>query len=435
MADIEVTPSGRDDYDYWDCWIYAAGIEVSVEDKDDDYYHSTSTYKNCINTGKIISNAYDDDIDATTSAGICTYLNSKMTSCYNLSSDITASADYKRIGGLAAEAGDSAYMTNCATVTETDIGEASSNCLAQANTNVAASKFKSASGFKGLNFTKTWTFKSGVNSGFPVLKIYTNNSRAFALAAPKNVTAAKSVTSLTVSWDAVSGARSYRVAYSTDNKTWKYKNVATTKATITGLQPNTKYYYKVAPVARVLGTYSSSKAITTDVKLAAPAGIKATKTSNSITVSWSAVSGAVKYKVGYSTDNKTWTYKNTTNTKFTLTGLKANTKYYYKVLAINTGNGTWSKTLNVTTASGFTGAAPSSTAVTYSATYSWKAVDGADKYVVRYSLDNKKTWKTATVSKTSYTVKLAKGSTCYIQVAGISGNTVGKYTAIRTLSI
>lgn len=313
--------------------LYAAGFEYGTPYTND----KGSIFKNCINTGNILGNSC--------AAGITCYVNNQMTSCYNLSAKITATGDDAYIGGLAAIAYNDAFMTNCATVSATDIGEPSANCLAKAKTSIPASTFKKASGFNGLNFSKTWTFKSGVNNGFPVLRIYTEGSNAFKLSAPKTVKGKTDKNSIALTWSTVSGAKSYKVSY-TAGKKWTTKTASLPKLTLKNLKPGVTYSFKIAPVGRVVGNYSK-------------------------------------------------VYKFTTKS------------------------------------ASFSGKAPASTSV--SVKYSWGKVAGAEKYRVRYSFD-KKTWKTKDVNGTSFTFNLAKGKKCYIQVAGVSGKKVGKYTALTTIS-
>lgn len=91
-------------------------------------------------------------------------------------------------------------------------------------------------------------------------------------------------------------------------------------------------------------------------KAAAPSNIKSSKTNNSVTLSWDAVEGADMYRV-YKYNEKTGKYekyKDVKSTKCTVTGLKANTKYKFKITAYDKVNGKYvkggsSKPVSVTT--------------------------------------------------------------------------------------
>jgi len=88
---------------------------------------------------------------------------------------------------------------------------------------------------------------------------------------------------------------------------------------------------------------------TTNARPGTPSGLTATAlSSNSITVSWSAVSGATSYIVYRSTSSSGTTFSDqvgtSTGTSYTDTGLKANTTYYYRAAAV-TSEGTGTQTI------------------------------------------------------------------------------------------
>lgn len=81
---------------------------------------------------------------------------------------------------------------------------------------------------------------------------------ATKLSAPKNVKADVTSTSITLRWDAVTGADGYRI-YKYDESTKKfvkYKNVSGTSCTVTDLSKNTKYYFKIATLTQTDKTLS-----------------------------------------------------------------------------------------------------------------------------------------------------------------------------------
>lgn len=112
---------------------------------------------------------------------------------------------------------------------------------------------------------------------------------------------------------------------------------------------------------KVRYTYASS----TDSKLsssssgdtlAAPTGIKASKTSSSITLKWNSISGADAYRV-YMYDDSTGEYeqyKDVSGTKCTISGLRSGKTYKFKVAALEESGGKYkagkrSKAVSVTT--------------------------------------------------------------------------------------
>ena len=122
--------------------------------------------------------------------------------------------------------------------------------------------------------------------------------------APANYSASKTDNSITLSWDTIWGADAYRVYKYNETKQEfeQYKNVSKNQCKITGLSSDTKYKFKVAALVKSGSKYkeqnSSTISVTTEkIWLSAPTNVKATSTSSSITLTWSAVSGAAAYRV------------------------------------------------------------------------------------------------------------------------------------------
>jgi phosphodiesterase/alkaline phosphatase D-like protein len=136
-----------------------------------------------------------------------------------------------------------------------------------------------------------------------------------------------------------------------------------TSYNITGLSANTSYYYRVRAY-NTGGTSASSNTITLTTLLnppappSAPVANSAAKiTLTSFTANWNAVSGATGYKLDVATDNSFTNYLTGYNNKDIINatsdsvgGLTANTIYYYRVRASNSGGSSAnSGTITVTT--------------------------------------------------------------------------------------
>ena len=112
---------------------------------------------------------------------------------------------------------------------------------------------------------------------------------------------------------------------------------------------------KWAKANKVKYTYAGSSS--SSGSAAAPSNIKASKTNNSVTLSWDKADGADMYRV-YKYNDKTGKYekyKDVTSAKCTVSGLKAGTKYKFKVVSYSKNKdgkyvkGESSKAVSVTT--------------------------------------------------------------------------------------
>ena len=187
----------------------------------------------------------------------------------------------------------------------------------------------------------------------------TTNAAINVPSAPTGVTAtALSSSSIQVSWTAVSGASSYDVYYEVGSSTTKILagNVTGTSYTHTGLQPSTTYWYNIkAKNSAGESDYSSYSYVTTSAAVpSAPTGVTATAlSSSSISVSWTAVSGAASYDVYYEVGSSLTRILagNTTSTSYTHTGLQPSTTYYYYIKAKNSAGESGYSTLRSATTS------------------------------------------------------------------------------------
>lgn len=155
---------------------------------------------------------------------------------------------------------------------------------------------------------------------------------------------------ITLSWTAADDATSYTVYWKrSSNSTWKKAGtVKKTAVTITGLNDGISYdFYVVANTGYSSGTATiTCSTKTSTVTATDPVASTATLSSltsvtssatGSITVSWTAVSGATSYKV-YVAEGSSSTYKCkatvTSGTSTTITGLTSGTTYKVRVVAV-----------------------------------------------------------------------------------------------------
>jgi len=148
--------------------------------------------------------------------------------------------------------------------------------------------------------------------------------------------------SSTINWSVVSGATSYNLQYRVKGAaSWTLVNTLTNSYTITGLADLTSYEYQVQAVNATEETnFSTSSFFTTletAVSLEVPSGLSASSiTATSVIVSWTAVSGAIKYNVQYRVKGATvWHSIIEKFNTHTITELTASTRYEYQVQAVS----------------------------------------------------------------------------------------------------
>lgn len=168
-----------------------------------------------------------------------------------------------------------------------------------------------------------------------------------APAQPTISTTVNSSSQITVAWEAVEDADTYNLEYSTaDNfsPVSTIQDITGLSQAVTGLQPNTLYYFRLY-AENEAGTSSASN-VAEDTTLAPnpPGAPVLTPTANSpsqITVTWPAVSGATAYRIEYSTSSTFTTLTALPNTSSTTqvisSGLSAGTRYYLRGYAITSG--------------------------------------------------------------------------------------------------
>ena len=235
-----------------------------------------------------------------------------------------------------------------------------------------------------------------------------------------------------LTWNAVSGATSYRV-FRSESRGTGYSLLGTTTATSytnTGAAVGKTYYYRVKAVNSV-GTSGYSNIVSGKAKTAAPAAPSVTAGNSSTgkpQLTWKAVSGAVKYEVYRSTrQNSGYSLLGTTSsTSYVNTGAAAGKTYYYRVKAVNR-DGMASGYSNIVSgkAKAAVPAAPSVTAGNSSTgkpRLTWKAVSGAVSYRI-YRSESRGTGYSllGTTSSTSYVnTGAAAGKTYYYRVKAVN---------------
>ncbi len=222
-------------------------------------------------------------------------------------------------------------------------------------------------------------------------------------------------TGFTANWNAVAGATGYFLDVATDQAFtnlvagFSNKAVAGTSDAVTGLTANTDYFYRVRATN---GTLTSNNSNVISTKTAAPAPVApdapvataATSiTETGFTANWNAVAGATGYFLDVATDQAFtnlvagFSNKAVAGTSDAVTGLAANTDYFYRVRATNgqltsvNSNVISTKTAAPTTPEPTAPDAPVATAATSITetgfTANWNAVAGATGYFLDVATD------------------------------------------------
>lgn len=226
--------------------------------------------------------------------------------------------------------------------------------------------------------------------------------------------AASAITSSSVSlsWAAVTGAVNYTVQYKTTAaSTWNtLANTANTSVSLTGLAASTAYSWQVRANCSTSNTaYTGSTFNTIAASVcAAPSNLASSNiASTTVTISWTAVSGAFNYTIEVKTASaSSWiSLGTTTATIVNISGLTAGTIYDWRIKTnCSTGSSSYTQS-QFTTTGGTTCNAPSSVTVSAiaatSATVSWPAVSGAVNYTVELKTAASSTWTTVSTTATT----------------------------------
>jgi len=203
----------------------------------------------------------------------------------------------------------------------------------------------------GTNYHVRAYATNAIGTGYGSDIIFTSNT----LTAPIAITASNiNQTSFTANWNIVVTATGYRLDVATDNtfttiiSGYNNKDIGNlTSFNVTGLSANISYYYRLKAY-NASGTSDNSTNISVTTLSNPPSFPPAINASNilqtSFTAKWGISLTATSYRLDVATDNNFTTLLSGYNNKdignltsHNVTGLIANTTYYYRVRAYNSG--------------------------------------------------------------------------------------------------
>ncbi len=255
-----------------------------------------------------------------------------------------------------------------------------------------------------------------------------------------------SPTTVTVSWTPILGARSYQVMQSgTPIGPFAPSAMGQTTnngATITGLQPNTTYYFQLMAMDGLGNQSPMSNTVSASTMAAGAASTGLSVgglTATTATLSWTPVPGAAFYQIGQAlSPNGPFASANLmspTSTSVTVTGLTPGVTYYFQVSALDAAGNQILATPAAAAATlstggplgGATVAAPANlvaSATTGSTvTLSWAASQGATSYAILQSSNPNGPFfqaTTASMSGTGATIGgLVPNTTYYFQIVAL----------------
>jgi hypothetical protein len=173
-------------------------------------------------------------------------------------------------------------------------------------------------------------------------------------AAPTLTATAVSTSQVNLSWNSVKGASGYLVDEWINGNWVQIASLGSTSTgySVTGLSGGTTYYFDVASTNKSGTSWASWQSATTfQTAPAAPTLTATAYSSSEIDLSWNSVSGSSSYLVD-EWINGNWVQIATLGSGSTfdaISGLNANTTYYFDVAASNSAGTTWASWKSATT--------------------------------------------------------------------------------------
>lgn len=278
-----------------------------------------------------------------------------------------------------------------------------------------------------------------------------DNGSKKLLGKTSSITATQTVNSVTLKWNKVAGATSYRIfVYQGGWKT--LDNVSSLTYTAKNLKAGTSYRFAVRAYVSDGSTTVSAPSYSTATTYTKPEPPKTVKASNTTakttTISWSSCPGATKYRLYRKTATGWKTLTTTEELSYNVRAMKANTCYTFAVKPCITYGSTdiWASTYTTLTIKTPLLEAPTlrvASTANGRLTAAWADIEGESGYQLYYSTSKSSGYKKIANYKAGtekvYKTGFESGKTYYFKVRAytkVDGKYVySDYSAVKSLKI
>ena len=294
-------------------------------------------------------------------------------------------------------------------------------------------------GEKGQSFYYNYGWRDMVESmgGNVRIKAYTDDIQIQKPSAPSGLAVSNTIASLTLKWNAVTGATGYEVYRAgTDGKYSKITTVTSTSYVDTNVKNNTQYSYKIKAY-NAAGTSAFSTAMSLKKTQISVSNLKADANGSKVQLSWTGgVTGAEGYVIYRRTEGGSYTKIGTTSGNTYSDTISAGIKYYYAV-AVYSGSRTEDKCPEVGVMYLAEPAVTGASNITSGVQVKWSQVTGATGYIV-YRKGAGKGWaRIADIkdgSTVNYTDTTAASGTIYTYtVRAYNNDTMSDWNSTKSL--
>ena len=239
-----------------------------------------------------------------------------------------------------------------------------------------------------------------------------------------------------ITWNAVDGAAKYRVYVKNANGGWtKLTDTTDTSYTWSGGQLNTSYTFTIRCLADDGKTYVSNYNTSgwSHKYYPTPSITDMESTAKGVTITWTPVSGAAKYRVYVKSGNGWKALGAVTGTSYTYTGGKPGTTYTFTIRCVDANNKTTTSNYNTSGWSHKYYPMPTISkmeSTTDGVKITWGKISGASKYRVYVKNADGGWTKITDTTSTSYTWTGAKSGKTYtftVRCLDADGNGVSAY--------